>query len=159
MIFGSLNQLNFLVTSRRDDLISLLYMLVYILNQGQLTGIDLESQMANIEAFKQAKKAKESYNIDQLCCKNAIILRDFANEVFSYKFKQCPNYEKLRHILHLAFESKYASNSDTTSSSIEGAEDDENMADETMVQNIQKVPSIIPVNHLRSDNSVIQKVR
>ena len=41
-IFGSLNQLNYSSTSRRDDLISLLYMTIYMLNNGQLTGIDLE---------------------------------------------------------------------------------------------------------------------
>ncbi len=34
MIFGSLNQLNFMTTSRRDDVISLCYMLIYILNDG-----------------------------------------------------------------------------------------------------------------------------
>jgi serine/threonine protein kinase len=34
MIFGSLNQLNFMTTSRRDDLISLCYMVIYMLNKG-----------------------------------------------------------------------------------------------------------------------------
>lgn len=34
MIFGSLNQLNFMTTSRRDDLISLCYMIIYMLNNG-----------------------------------------------------------------------------------------------------------------------------
>jgi hypothetical protein len=34
MIFGSLNQLNFMTTSRRDDLISLCYMMIYMLNNG-----------------------------------------------------------------------------------------------------------------------------
>jgi hypothetical protein len=102
MIFGSVNQLKFLTTSRRDDIISLLFMLVYILNQGQLPGIDLFTQMDNIQAFKSALKAKENYSLDQLCCYNATTLKDFAKEVFSYKFKQCPNYEKLRYLLTVA---------------------------------------------------------
>jgi len=34
MIFGSLNQLNFMTTTRRDDLISLCYMTIYMLNNG-----------------------------------------------------------------------------------------------------------------------------
>ena len=39
--FASLNQMKFHSTSRRDDLISLFYFLVYLLKQGSLPGIDL----------------------------------------------------------------------------------------------------------------------
>lgn len=36
---ASLNQLKFYTTSRRDDLISLFYLLVYMLKEGNLPGI------------------------------------------------------------------------------------------------------------------------
>lgn len=36
IMFASPNQLNFRTTSRRDDLISLVYLMIYMLNQGEL---------------------------------------------------------------------------------------------------------------------------
>lgn len=111
IIFGSLNQLNFKVTSRRDDLISLLYMMIYILNNGKLSGIDLESQMSSFEAFKSTKKAKQNHSIADLCCDRASIMNKFANEVFSYKFKDTPKYAKLRQLLTEAFEGPKSLNS------------------------------------------------
>ena len=41
LIFGSLNQLYFNLTSRRDDLISLCYLLIYMLNRGNIPGIEV----------------------------------------------------------------------------------------------------------------------
>ena len=38
IMFASPNQLNFRSTSRRDDLISLGYLMIYMLNKGELTG-------------------------------------------------------------------------------------------------------------------------
>ena len=55
MIFASLNQLNFLETSRRDDLLSLCYMLIYLLNRGHLKGIDLSANLSKNQSFRQAK--------------------------------------------------------------------------------------------------------
>ena len=117
MIFGSLNQLNFLKTSRRDDLISLLYMTIYMLNEGKLTGIDLDTQMVNTEAFKLARKAKQNHTMDTLCCGNAYIMKKFANEVLNLKFKEQPDYKKLDKILQEAF-SIAKDHGDTTSSSV-----------------------------------------
>lgn len=52
MIFASLNQLKFYNTTRRDDLQSLCYMLIYLVNQGQITGIDLDQHLDRNESFK-----------------------------------------------------------------------------------------------------------
>ena len=41
IMFASLSQLDFNITSRRDDLISLCYMVVYILNKGTIPGINM----------------------------------------------------------------------------------------------------------------------
>ena len=39
LYFGSVNQLKFLRTSRRDDLHSLMYMMIYLLNRGEIPSI------------------------------------------------------------------------------------------------------------------------
>lgn len=122
MIFGSLNQLNFLKTSRRDDMIALLYMLVYMVNNGKLTGIDLDTAMVNTEAFKQVKKAKQRHTLETLCCGEAQILKKYAQEVFSLKFKECPDYEKLTKILKEAF--SHGQNLSTSSSSCANSDHD-----------------------------------
>ena len=51
MIFASLNQLNFKITSRRDDIISLCYLLIYMLNNGCLPGIDIHTKLDRNESF------------------------------------------------------------------------------------------------------------
>ena len=42
IIFSSLNQLKFYSTSRRDDLISLFYLLIYMLKGGEMPGTNLK---------------------------------------------------------------------------------------------------------------------
>jgi casein kinase 1 len=153
IIFGSLNQLNFKSTSRRDDLISMLYMMVYMLNQGKLTGIDLESQLSSILVFKATKKAKESHTLADLCCDNASIMTKFAEEVLSYKFKDEPRYSKLREILHKAFEATPRS-LDSTSSSIDDNEYMEGNTEEGKMEVDQRA-SIIP----QSNRGMMNKVR
>lgn len=41
MVFSSVNQLEFMTTSRRDDLISLCYLLVFLINEGNIPDIDI----------------------------------------------------------------------------------------------------------------------
>jgi serine/threonine protein kinase len=55
MIFASRNQLQFYATSRRDDLISLCYVLIYLLNEGSLLTIFADSTNCDPrQAFKIA---------------------------------------------------------------------------------------------------------
>jgi hypothetical protein len=44
MIFASINLFNFQMTSRRDDLISLVFMLVFLFNNGNLPFITEEQE-------------------------------------------------------------------------------------------------------------------
>lgn len=81
MIFASANQLNFQMTSRRDDLISLSYVLIYLLNNGNLQGIDLSSNMSRNESFIQAKNAKENISIEDTCSRNAKCILEFVKAV------------------------------------------------------------------------------
>lgn len=44
IVFSSVNQLNFKTTSRRDDLISLFYLLVYLLQEGQVSAFEINTK-------------------------------------------------------------------------------------------------------------------
>jgi serine/threonine protein kinase len=45
MMFSSLNQLQFKTPSRRDDMISLCYLISYLLNSGELKDMDFNNEM------------------------------------------------------------------------------------------------------------------
>jgi len=51
MIFASINQLNFCTTSRRDDLISLVYLLMYFLRGGSMPGFDCFEKLGEAKKF------------------------------------------------------------------------------------------------------------
>ena len=71
MIFASINLFNFQVTSRRDDLISLVYMLVFMFNQGNLPFISEDQEkMGRNQIFSLIKKAKQNLKVDDLCLVN-----------------------------------------------------------------------------------------
>lgn len=99
MIFASLNQLNFQMTSRRDDLISLCYLLIYLLNGGNLKGIDLTQNLSRNESFNLVKKAKTNHSISEFCCDNASSIQHFCEIIFKLQFKETPNYKLLRDLL------------------------------------------------------------
>ena len=71
MMFCSLNQLQFKTPSRRDDLISLCYLLSYLLNFGEINNMDLNSDIDPTEAFKYVKTVKKGHTLGDLCEKNA----------------------------------------------------------------------------------------
>ena len=52
VVFSSLNQLKFHATSRRDDLISLFYLLIYLLKQGNMPGVPIEEGFDVRKIFK-----------------------------------------------------------------------------------------------------------
>lgn len=59
MLFASTNQMQFYSTSRRDDIISLAYLLVYLLRDFELPGVDLKTlTMGEMELFNGIAKAK-----------------------------------------------------------------------------------------------------
>jgi hypothetical protein len=75
------------MTSRRDDLISLCYLLIYILNEGSLKGIDLSQNLSRNESFNLVKKAKMKTSVSDFCCDNAKSLINFVDYVFKLEFK------------------------------------------------------------------------
>ena len=93
MIFASLNQLDFKVTSRRDDLLSLCYFLIYLFNAGKLPGINMNSKLDRNESFKQARSAKQAYKLSDICSGRTKSLEPFFREVFQLRFAADPNYD------------------------------------------------------------------
>ena len=87
------------MTSRRDDLISLCYLLIYLLNKGNLKGIDLSQNLSRNESFNLVKKAKMNHSISEFCCDNASNITRFCEVIFKLQFKETPNYKLLRDLL------------------------------------------------------------
>jgi hypothetical protein len=143
MIFGSLNQLAFKTTSRRDDMISLCYMMIYILNNGSIRGIDIDAPMSSVNAFKMIQKVKREHTLITLCDKNAVKMQPFAKEVFQYKFEDQPNYVLLKKLLSEALsEQSEAETSDDESIDcqvkVDGSEDHENWSEYQIEPKVQK---------------------
>lgn len=59
LIFSSLNQLNFKSTSRRDDLISLAYMMALMLHEGKLPGVDISAEQSQSQSYNNILRAKQ----------------------------------------------------------------------------------------------------
>ena len=83
---ASLNQLKFHNTSRRDDLISLFHLLVFLFKEGELPGIttgltgDLAQDMEIVYETKKSMRSKD------WCTGKTKNLYKFKLEVFSYRF-------------------------------------------------------------------------
>lgn len=107
LIFASQHCFNLLTHSRRDDLISLAYLMLYLID-GDLAYLtkdgnddqdDNESQFNQAE-FQRIKELKNNLTPKDLCeSPEALTLLPFIEEVFTYEFDQTPNYDKLREIL------------------------------------------------------------
>lgn len=83
LIFSSLNQLNFKSTSRRDDLISLAYMMSLMIQKGNLVEINPEAPSSQIESFNTILSAKSKWNNRDLCGPHdSEHLSSFFDEIF-----------------------------------------------------------------------------
>ena len=58
MMFASLNQMSFHTTGRRDDIISVFYILVFLLNEGSIPGVSPTLEMSSNEQFLHIRDAK-----------------------------------------------------------------------------------------------------
>lgn len=99
LVFASPNQLKFHSTSRRDDLISLFYLIVFMFKRGQMPGFDIHDDEDKNKQFKTIRDVKFKYRASDLCCDNTKELIRFMREVFSYRFKDTPRYDYLRGLL------------------------------------------------------------
>lgn len=99
MVFASVNQLKFYSTSRRDDLISLFYLLVFMFKSCQMPGFDIHDKENKNKQFTKIRDVKQSQRLGDLCFGNTKSLSRFMREVFSYRFKDTPRYDYLRGLL------------------------------------------------------------
>jgi serine/threonine protein kinase len=97
LAFSSKNAFDQITLSRRDDFISLVYMLTYLAS-GKLLfiipQIPLEKQIGNI------KRKKNKYSAEKVCrmqkCKYLLELLEM---VYNLKFEETPDYNAMRWIL------------------------------------------------------------
>jgi len=80
--------------SRRDDLISLVYMLTY-LSSGKLPFI--KHHIPLIDQVPRIKQKKNQFDAKKICKQQkCLYLIDFAEKVFTLKFEEEPDYNVLR---------------------------------------------------------------
>lgn len=91
LLFSSQAQLDFYNTFPKDDLVSLAFLMIYLLRNGSLPNIDFDvkSKMNDKQFFTYIKDTKIDYRLDDLCEEGTITygLRDFVSEVFLYGFE------------------------------------------------------------------------
>ena len=88
MMFCSKNISNMMTASRRDDLISLCYILLYIVDGNLPFKID--------KSFDTINRMKNTVTTKELCCTpEGKRLYPFVNEILSLKFEETPDYERL----------------------------------------------------------------
>jgi len=112
MIFASKNAFNLFTQSRRDDLMSLCYVLLYIIDgdlaflqqdgEGEGDGEEKSDTTANFkeDEFTRLRKAKNAMPPEELTTsKETKMLIPFMDECFSYRFADAPDYAKLERLL------------------------------------------------------------
>jgi serine/threonine protein kinase len=91
--FGSKNALLNISPSRRDDLFSLVYLLFY-LHTGSLNFLHIDQRTATDEQYAQAKAVSTASSICQE--RKSVKFLEFAQEIYSLKFEEKPDYCKLQ---------------------------------------------------------------
>jgi hypothetical protein len=104
MLFASKYSFNFVRTSRRDDLISLVYLLIFLIDHSRLTFINIVEGLSKKDKFNLIKNQKMMMTTKDLCGSvdqglDVYNLHAFIDEVMLIDFKEEPNYNKLRFCL------------------------------------------------------------
>ena len=92
------------MSSRRDDLIALVYVLIYMMDQKRLSFIDRVLKVDKDQQFDIVKAEKFRMETKDLCGANeeesrAFHISQFVQEIMDYKFEETPDYNKLRFLL------------------------------------------------------------
>lgn len=80
-------------------MISLFYLIVYLLKGGNLPGTNLKTNTDVNKEFQIIRDVKMKQRTADICFGNTKGLSTFKREVFSYRFKDEPRYEYLRDLL------------------------------------------------------------
>ena len=95
LAFSSFSCLNGGRTSRKDDLISLLYIMFYLYS-GEFGFLRLDLESATDE---QIVRAKYKATANSMCKEKLLVFKIFAKTILSLKFDDSPRYEDLRNNL------------------------------------------------------------
>ena len=68
-------------------------------NGGVIPNLKLEEDQETHKLFDMIKRVRSNETLSELCCNELKDLRVFYEEVFSYRFKDRPNYAQLKNIL------------------------------------------------------------
>lgn len=104
IIFGSINALNGIELSRRDDLESLGYVLVYLI-KGRLPWENIEIKNKE-EKIKKILEMKKSINDEELCDGLPEEIKLFVSYTKNLKFEEEPDYFYLKNLLKIVINSK-----------------------------------------------------
>ena len=69
--------MNFVTPSRRDDLISLVYLMISILDYGNLPGLPVQTYSSWKKGYKTTLKAKQKMTPEILCGSKSIYFKQF----------------------------------------------------------------------------------
>ena len=92
-LFASLNQMTFTASSRKDDLVSFCFLMVFLLNNQRLFGD--YTGYSESDQFELLKRDKMEMTLDTLCVDKAICIKEFVFKIFSMDFDTKPDYKKL----------------------------------------------------------------
>lgn len=102
LMFASPNQINYRTTSRRDDIMSLFYLLLFLLNGANIEGVPVSEQAISSQQDilnQLLIDNNQVQNLRSLAITKPMELSEFKKEAFRYSFKDQPNYDHLRNIL------------------------------------------------------------
>ena len=93
--FSSKFMFEYFTQSRRDDFISLSYLLAYFVN-GKITWLPKREQRdPNKDLHDQVAQIKKDMRPEDLCVESAEGLKPFVEVVWALDFKEEPDYDKL----------------------------------------------------------------
>ena len=106
MLFSSLSKMNYNLTSRKDDLISMCYVLTYLFHEGELLNINAGPLLSSNECFELAIKIKRLNTIEDICFGKSKCLNDFFHKIFDMEFDEAPDYARLSRMLKFSLRPK-----------------------------------------------------
>ena len=77
-------------------MISWFYLLVYILNEGRLMNINIETFLTPLQNLRQIKNAKMNHKIKDVCNYNSKCLKKLMVIIFSLDYEETPPYQEIR---------------------------------------------------------------
>lgn len=104
IIYASKHSFDFTKNSRRDDLISLVYNLIFLMDYTRLTYLYQLPGKGMKQQFEIAKKAKARLGPKELCGESlkstsVFKIKPFVEEIWKLKFDELPDYDHLRFLL------------------------------------------------------------